>query len=54
MRVRDEVTYELVVSGYEVAERAPYLGETRAWVGGATCKMLDRATVEVLVSKKEP
>jgi hypothetical protein len=30
-------TFELVVfSGYEVTERAPYLGETRAWIGNAT------------------
>jgi hypothetical protein len=30
-------TFELVVfSSYEVVERAPYLGETRAWIGDAT------------------
>ena len=46
-------TFELVVfSSYEVIERAPYLGETRAWVGDATWKPLDRATVEVLVGGK--
>ena len=29
-----EETFELVVfSSYEVVERAPYLGETRAWIG---------------------
>src|SRR5215218_7879029 len=39
-------TFELVVfSSYEVEERAPYLGETRARIGGATWKRLDRATV---------
>jgi hypothetical protein len=37
---------------YEVVERAPYLGETRAWIGDATAKGLDRATVEVLVGGK--
>ena len=43
-------TFELVVfSSYEVVERAPYLGETRAWIGDATWKTLDRAIVEVLV-----
>jgi hypothetical protein len=32
-----EETFELVVfSSYEVTERAPYLGQTRAWVGEAT------------------
>ena len=37
-------TFELVVfSSYEVVERAPYLGETRAWIGDATWKSLDRA-----------
>jgi hypothetical protein len=46
-------TFELVVfSSYEVEERAPYLGETRAWVGDATWKPLDRASVEVLVDGK--
>ena len=45
--------FELVVfSSFEVVERAPYLGETRAWVGDATWKPLDRATVEVLVGGK--
>jgi hypothetical protein len=45
--------FELVVfSSYEVVERAPYLGETRAWIGDATWKRLDRATVEVLVGGK--
>jgi len=48
-----EETFELVVfSSYEVVERAPYLGETRAWIGDATWKSLDRATVEVLVGGK--
>jgi len=46
-------TFELVVfSNYEVAERAPYLGETRAWIGDATWKTLDRTTVELLVGEK--
>jgi hypothetical protein len=46
-------TFELVVfSSYEVVERAPYLGETRAWIGDAAWKPLDRATVEVIVGGK--
>ena len=46
-------TFELIVfSSYEVVEKAPYLGETRAWVGDATWKPLDRASVEVLVGGK--
>ena len=46
-------TFVLVVfSSYEAKERAPYLGETRARIGGATWKRLDRATVEVLVGGK--
>ena len=46
-------TFELIVfSSYEVVERAPYLGETRAWIGDAAWKPLDRATVEVLVEGK--
>jgi hypothetical protein len=46
-------TFELVVfSNYEVTERAPYLGETRAWIGDAIWKPLDRASVEVLVRGK--
>ena len=46
-------TFELVVfSSYEVVERAPYLGETRARIGDATWKRLGRATVEVLVEGK--
>ncbi len=48
-----EETFELVVfSSYKVDERAPYLGETRAWIEDATWKRLDRATVEVLVGGK--
>jgi hypothetical protein len=48
-----EETFDLVVfSSYEVVERAPYLGETRAWKGDATWKRLDRAIVEVLVGGK--
>jgi hypothetical protein len=46
-------SFELVVfSGYEVVERAPYLGETRAWIGDATWKTLDRTAVELLVGEK--
>jgi hypothetical protein len=42
-------TFELVVfSSYEFVERAPYLGETRARIGYATWKGLDRPTVEAL------
>jgi hypothetical protein len=45
-----EESFELVVfSSYEIVERAPYLGETRARIGDATWKRLDRTTVEVLV-----
>jgi len=45
--------FELVVfSRYEVKERAPYLGETRAWIGEPTWKTLDRTTVELLVGEK--
>jgi hypothetical protein len=48
-----EESFELVVfSSYEVTERAPYLGETRARIGEATWKALDRASVEVLVGRK--
>jgi hypothetical protein len=50
---RGEETFELIVfSSYKVEERAPYLGETKAWLGDATWKQLDRATVEVLVGEK--
>jgi hypothetical protein len=46
-------TFELVVfSSYQVVERTPYLGETRAWIGDATWRPLDRASVEVLVGGK--
>ena len=45
-----EETFELVVfSSYEVVERAPYLGETRARIGDTTWKTLDRASVAILV-----
>jgi len=48
-----EETFELVVfSSYEVIERAPYLGETRAWIGEQTWKPLDRASVAILVGGK--
>ncbi len=44
-----EETFELVVfSSYEIIERASYLGETRAWIGDATRKTLDRASVAIL------
>ena len=50
---RGEETFELVVfSSYEVEERAPYLEETRARIGRATWKSLDRRTVEVLIWQK--
>jgi hypothetical protein len=40
-------TFELIVfSGYEVKERAPYLGETRLTVGEPVWKKLDRKSVE--------
>lgn len=46
-------TFEQVVSSrYEVEERAPYLGETRAKIGDASWKSLDRASVEMLVRDK--
>jgi hypothetical protein len=48
-----EETFELVVfSSYEVTERAPYLGETRAWIEEPTWKPLDRTSVEALVGAK--
>jgi hypothetical protein len=49
----EEETFDLVVfSSYKVEERAPYLGETRAWIGDAAWKPIDRASVEVLVGGK--
>ena len=48
-----EETFALVTfSSYGVTESAPYLGETRAWIGDATWKRLDRTSVEVLVGGK--
>jgi hypothetical protein len=48
-----EETFELVdFCSYEVVKRAPYLGETRASIGDATWKRLDRTSVELLVSDK--
>jgi hypothetical protein len=45
--------FELVVfSSYEVVERAPYLGETRAWIGDASWRRLDRTTGEALLGGK--
>jgi hypothetical protein len=40
------------ISSYEVIEGAPYLGETRTWIGDVTWKRLDRPTVEALVGGK--
>jgi hypothetical protein len=49
----EEETFELVVfSSYKVEERAPYLGETRAWIGEPSWKTLDRTAVELLVGGK--
>jgi hypothetical protein len=49
----EEETFELFIfSNFEVVERAPYLGERRAWIGEPTWKTLDRASVEVLVGGK--
>jgi hypothetical protein len=51
--IEGQETFELVVfSSYEVVERAPYLGETRAWIGDTTWKSLDRTAVELLVGEK--
>ena len=49
----EQESFELVVfTTYEVTERAPYLGEDRAWIGEPAWKSLDRAIVEVLVGGK--
>ena len=46
-------SFELVVfSSYELTQRTPYLGETRAWIGDPTWKTLDRTAVELLVGGK--
>jgi len=51
--VEGQESFDLVVfSSYKVEERAPYLGETRAWIGEPIWKPLDRTTVEVLVGGK--
>jgi hypothetical protein len=42
----------VVFSSYKVKERTTYLAETRAWMGNATWKQLDRASAEVLVGEK--
>ena len=47
-----ETSEPVVFSSYKVEERAPYLGETRAWIGEPTWKRLDRTSVEVLVGGK--
>jgi hypothetical protein len=39
----------VVISGYEVEDRAHYLGEIRGRIG-TTWKSLDRATVEILIA----
>jgi len=44
--------HSATISSYKVEETAPYLGETRAWIGEPTWKPLDRASVEVLVDAK--
>jgi hypothetical protein len=49
---RSSLWRSAVFSSYEVVERAPYLGETRAWIGDATWKTLDRTAVELLVGEK--
>ena len=47
---RGEETFDLVIfTSNHVTERAPYLGETRMWIGDVTWKPLDRSTVQVLV-----
>jgi hypothetical protein len=51
-RSSDEMFELVVFSGFEVTERAPYLEQTRAWIGEATWKALDRASVEVLVGTR--
>jgi transposase len=43
---------ERAFASYEVTERATNLGQTRLWIGDATWKTLDRASVEVLVNTK--
>ena len=46
-------TFDLVTfSDYEVQERAPYLGESRRWIGEPSWQRLDRATVETLLGGK--
>ncbi len=48
-----EERFDLVVfSRCQVTERAPYLGETRAWIGDTTWKPLDCTSVEVLMGGK--
>ena len=44
--------FDLVFPSYKVEERAPYLGETKAWIEDATWKPLDRASVESLIRDK--
>jgi hypothetical protein len=49
----EEERFDLVVFlSYQVTERAPYLRERRAWIGGASWKPLDCTSVEVLVGGK--
>ena len=42
----------VVVSSYEVKERAPYLGETRLTLGEPVWKALDRESAEALVGEE--
>ena len=44
----------VVFSSYKVEERAPYLGERRAWIGDATWKPLDPASVKASVGRPHP
>jgi hypothetical protein len=49
----DTETFDLVAfSGYEVRERAPYLGESRLSLGETTWKRITRGMVEVLVGEE--
>jgi hypothetical protein len=49
---RKTETFDLVIfSSYEVAERAPYLGESSRSIGEATWKRISRNMVEVLVGE---
>jgi hypothetical protein len=46
-------TFDLAnFSSYEVAERGPYLGETRLTFGEATCKRITRGMVEASSARR--